>query len=56
MLSKTITQTNRKTKLIQIKQPHKLPQSWQKAAGLMHTKRKALEEHLKKTRLEWDQN
>lgn len=31
-----------------------LPKSWKKAAGLLRHKNKALEEHLRKVRDEWD--
>ena len=38
--------------LVSLRYP--LPESWKKAAGLLKNKRKALEQHLKRVRLEWD--
>ncbi len=36
------------------KQKQPLPKSWKKAAGLLRHKKKELEHHLKRIRLEWE--
>ncbi|MCK4554429.1 hypothetical protein KAU19_05745 [Candidatus Parcubacteria bacterium] len=50
-------QTQQQTKIITftkiLEQKQSLPKSWLKAAGILRGKRKAMEKHLQKIRLEW---
>lgn len=53
-----MNKSTQQTKIITLKElsklPVSLPKSWTKAAGLLRSKHKVLETHLKKLRQEWN--
>lgn len=58
MANTTTQETKQETKAVNSYGLRKLtlplPSSWKRAAGLLRHKKKALENHLKKVRAEWD--